>query len=254
MTQRFSLYEDLTIQENLHFIARVYGLDRRPSGVDAALDGWVWSNAATNWPGRFPAAGSSAWRWRPACCTSRSFCCSTSQRPASIRKARARISGTRSTRLAGRGLTVLVSTHYMDEAERCHRIVYILERQADGARYRRRGDRARRVSSPSSSRASGAATCRESCEGRLACDGRRAVRRSRCTSAARDRAALGGRDRALSQRAIGWTARTTPTPGGCLHPSDGRRRGHCMNFFSPPHVALLVKEFIQLRRDRLTSP
>jgi ABC-2 type transport system ATP-binding protein len=123
MTQRFSFYEDLSIEENLTFVARLYDLDPARSYVRDTLEDLGMTRAHQLAGTACPAAGSSAWRLPPASCTSRNCCCSTSRRPASTRR-RAASSGTRSTRAAG-GLTVLVSTHYMDEAERCHRIHYI---------------------------------------------------------------------------------------------------------------------------------
>ncbi len=85
MTQRFSLYEELSVEENLNFIARVYAVPQRKQAVASAL--------AEPTAGVDPKARREFWD--------------------------------QIHDLAAQGLTVLVSTHYMDEAERCHRLAYI---------------------------------------------------------------------------------------------------------------------------------
>ncbi len=87
MTQRFSLYQDLSVRENLEFVARLYGV-RDARGI------------AT--PANSPAAGNSALRLAPAHCPIRNCCCWTSRPPASTQK-RGAISGTRSTRWRRKG-------------------------------------------------------------------------------------------------------------------------------------------------------
>ena len=67
MTQRFSLWEDLTIRENLDFIARMYGMERRAEAVSDALHKLgLDSTPATSWQAHCPAAGNSASPWPPA--------------------------------------------------------------------------------------------------------------------------------------------------------------------------------------------
>ncbi|HEY3800659.1 MAG TPA: ABC transporter ATP-binding protein [Caulobacteraceae bacterium] len=125
MTQRFSLYEDLTIEENLDFIARVYGLDRRRERVQAALEGLGLAERRAQLAG----ALSGGWKQRLA------LAGATLHEPklllldeptAGVDPRARRTFWDQIHRLADSGLTVLVSTHYMDEAERCHEIAYIL--------------------------------------------------------------------------------------------------------------------------------
>ncbi len=125
MTQRFSLYEDMTIEENLAFIARVYGLDNRRRRVDDALDRLGLSDRRTQLAG----ALSGGWKQRLA------LAAATLHEPklllldeptAGVDPKARREFWDEIHALAAAGLTVLVSTHYMDEAERCHDIGYIL--------------------------------------------------------------------------------------------------------------------------------
>lgn len=124
MTQRFSLYEDLTIAENLAFTARVHGLDRRRERVDAALD----RLGLTSRRGQLAGTLSGGWKQRLALANA------TLHEPklllldeptAGVDPKARRTFWDEIHALAAEGLTVLVSTHYMDEAERCHEIAYI---------------------------------------------------------------------------------------------------------------------------------
>ena len=128
MTQTFSLYEDLSIRENLDFVARVYGCRDRAHAVDEALERLgLDKRARASSPASCQAAGSSAWRSPPASCTSPQLLLLDEPTAGVDPQGAARFLG-RDPRLAARGLTVLVSTHYMDEAERCTDRLYRLWR------------------------------------------------------------------------------------------------------------------------------
>ena len=125
MTQHFSLYEDMTIAENLLFVARVYSLDDRPRRVDEALRRLGLAERRDQLAGTL----SGGWKQRLA------LAAATLHEPklllldeptAGVDPKARREFWDDIHALAARGLTVLVSTHYMDEAERCHDIGYIL--------------------------------------------------------------------------------------------------------------------------------
>ena len=124
MTQKFSLYEDLTVEENLQFAARIRGLDRRGQRVADALDQLGLAERRKQLSGTL----SGGWKQRLA------LAVATLHEPqlllldeptAGVDPQARRAFWDEIHALAARGLTVLVSTHYMDEAERCHDIAYI---------------------------------------------------------------------------------------------------------------------------------
>jgi ABC-2 type transport system ATP-binding protein len=124
MTQRFSFYEDLTIRENLEFVARLYGLSPRRAIVDRTLQALGLADRQHQLAGEL----SGGWKQRLAlaACTMHAPRLLLLDEPtAGVDPKARREFWDEIHELAGRGLTVLVSTHYMDEAERCHRIVYI---------------------------------------------------------------------------------------------------------------------------------
>ncbi len=124
MTQRFSLYEDLTIRENLDFVGRLYELEPRADFVDAALDRLGLTGRQHQLAGTL----SGGWKQRLALAASvmhRPKLLLLDEPTAGVDPKARREFWDEIHDLAGEGLTVLVSTHYMDEAERCHRIVYI---------------------------------------------------------------------------------------------------------------------------------
>jgi ABC-2 type transport system ATP-binding protein len=126
MTQRFSLYEDLTVQENLEFYAGIYGLSygRRRKRLEQVLE------SSGLGPRRKQIAGtlSGGWKQRVALASS------TIHEPpllfldeptAGVDPLSRREFWETINQLSADGTTVLVTTHYMDEAERCHRLAFI---------------------------------------------------------------------------------------------------------------------------------
>jgi ABC-2 type transport system ATP-binding protein len=124
MTQRFSLYEDLTIAENLDFVARLYDLEPRADHVARTLD----SLGLTSRHDQLAGTLSGGWKQRlalAACIMHSPKLLLLDEPTAGVDPKARRDFWDEIHRLAADGLTVLVSTHYMDEAERCHRIAYI---------------------------------------------------------------------------------------------------------------------------------
>jgi ABC-2 type transport system ATP-binding protein len=126
MTQRFSLYEDLTVFENLRFYAGLYGVPaaRRQQRIAAVLE----STGLEQRRGQIAGTLSGGWKQRVA------LACATIHEPpllfldeptAGVDPVSRREFWEQIHRLAAQGTTVLVTTHYMDEAERCHRLAFI---------------------------------------------------------------------------------------------------------------------------------
>jgi ABC-2 type transport system ATP-binding protein len=124
MTQRFSLYQDLSVRENLEFIARIYGLAQPRQAARAAIERLGLGGREEQIAGDL----SGGWKQRLAlgACTLPSPKLLLLDEPTAGVDPKARREFWNEIHaLAAHGLTVLVSTHYMDEAERCHEIAYI---------------------------------------------------------------------------------------------------------------------------------
>jgi ABC-2 type transport system ATP-binding protein len=124
MTQRFGLYEDLTLAENLDFIGRVYALPGRRARVEESLRELGLAERRHQLAGNL----SGGWKQRlalAACLMHEPRLLLLDEPTAGVDPKARRDFWAQLHQLAGRGLTVLVSTHYMDEAERCHELVYI---------------------------------------------------------------------------------------------------------------------------------
>ena len=124
MTQRFSLYEDLSVRENLEFIGRIYGVADPVGAARAAIERLGLAGREEQVAGQL----SGGWKQRLAlgACTLPSPQLLLLDEPTAGVDPKARREFWNEIHaLAGSGLTVLVSTHYMDEAERCNEIAYI---------------------------------------------------------------------------------------------------------------------------------
>lgn len=124
MTQRFSYWEDLSIRENLDFVARVYAMPNRREVVDRALEDLGLASRAEQLAGSL----SGGWKQRlalAACLLHEPQLLLLDEPTAGVDPKARRDFWEQLHQLAARGISVLVSTHYMDEAERCHKLAYI---------------------------------------------------------------------------------------------------------------------------------
>ncbi len=124
MTQRFSLYTDLTIRENLVFVARLHGIPGPRQAADEALARLGLTARARQLAGEL----SGGWKQRlalAACVLPNPELLLLDEPTAGVDPQARRDFWEQIHHLAADGMTVLVSTHYMDEAERCHEIAYL---------------------------------------------------------------------------------------------------------------------------------
>ncbi len=263
MTQRFSLWEDLTIRENLRFVGRMYAIDRRRRARRSRARS---SSASPTRANQLAGELSGGWKQRlalAACLLHEPQLLLLDEPTAGVDPKARRDFWDQLHDLAARGITVLVSTHYMDEAERCHKLGYIL-----GGRLMVQGT-AREVIASQSLFA-------------WTVDGPglpALATRLRALPAVDQVAAFGaalhitGSDAAALEAALApFRGRAGPDvaadragPRGRVHPPDAGRaqaapaattpaqHGVMSDFFSLSRwLGIVGKEFIQLKRDRLT--
>jgi ABC-2 type transport system ATP-binding protein len=126
MTQAFSFWIDLTIRENLRFTARMYGMQESDDRIEKAIADLGLSDRADQLAGTL----SGGWKQRlalAACLLHEPKLLLLDEPTAGVDPKARRDFWDELHALAARGITVLVSTHYMDEAERCHKLGYILD-------------------------------------------------------------------------------------------------------------------------------
>lgn len=124
MTQKFSYWEDLSIRENLDFVARVYELSNRKHVVDEALE----TLGLTSRASQLARSLSGGWKQRlalAACMLRHPKLLLLDEPTAGVDPNARRDFWEELHELAATGVSVLISTHYMDEAERCHKLAYI---------------------------------------------------------------------------------------------------------------------------------
>jgi len=124
MTQKFSLYEDLTVNENLDLMARLYGVPERKKAVAEVVERMGFAGRGRQLAGTM----SGGWKQRlalAACLVHQPELLLLDEPTAGVDPKARRDFWEELHLLAHSGVTALVSTHYMDEAERCHRLAYL---------------------------------------------------------------------------------------------------------------------------------
>ena len=211
-------------RENLDFVAR--DLRRAERGAGASRTGARAARPDRRGASSSPGTLSGGWKQRlalAACLLHEPQLLLLDEPTAGVDpEGAARFLGRRSTSSRREGITVLVTTHYMDEAERCHQLAYIAYGKLLARGTVARGDRAARGSPPGSVAGEELATICARARSRRAAGRSRRSRRSarRCTCPGTDAAALERRDRAVSRERPGLAldARRAE-PRGRVHPA-----------------------------------
>jgi ABC-2 type transport system ATP-binding protein len=126
MTQRFSFWDDLSIAENLDFVARMYAVPNRRQAVQEGLERLGLADRRQQLAGQL----SGGWKQRlalAACLIHQPRLLLLDEPTAGVDPKARREFWQEIHQLAGQGLTFLIATHYMDEAERCHRLAFIVD-------------------------------------------------------------------------------------------------------------------------------
>ena len=126
MTQRFSFWDDLSIAENLDFVARMYSVPNRRQAVREGLERLGLADRRHQLAGQL----SGGWKQRlalAACLIHQPRLLLLDEPTAGVDPKARREFWQEIHQLAGQGLTFLIATHYMDEAERCHRLAFIVD-------------------------------------------------------------------------------------------------------------------------------
>ena len=223
MTQRFSLWEDLTIRENLDFVARMYGMAEPAQGGGRAPSTQLGLGSR-----RDQLAGSLSGGWKQrlalaACMLHEPKLLLLDEPTAGVDPKARRDFWEEIHTLAATGISVLVSTHYMDEAERCHRLAYIAYGTLLSSGTVDEVVAQQALVDLASHRSRSARNCRRRCE-RLA---RRADGHAVRHHAARERPSMPPRSSATRHRSrpSGLHAGSGRAhAGGCLHPPDATTR------------------------------
>ncbi|AVP87647.1 ABC-transporter ATP-binding protein system [Candidatus Phycorickettsia trachydisci] len=124
MTQKFSYWEDMTTQENLEFISDMFGINNKKAKVQECIEKFGLEKYQFQLAGRM----SGGWKQRlalAACTLHNPELLLLDEPTAGVDPKARREFWDEIHKLAAEGVTILVTTHYMDEAERCHKIIYI---------------------------------------------------------------------------------------------------------------------------------